>query len=389
VDAAPAYLTVFLAAALTTFATTPVVRRFAVRFGAVAQPSDRRVHPVATPTMGGIAMWLGLLAALGASRLLPFFEEMNANSPEPFAALVTCTLMVGLGMVDDKLEISALTKLTAQIFVAGVLALLGVHLTYLWFPPNDILVLSPDVGTLLAVVWVVGVANAVNLVDGLDGLAAGMVAIAAAAFFVFMVRTPTTFGDASAAGLLSAATAGICLGFLPWNFNPAKIFMGDSGAMLLGMLLSIATISGVGRNPFPPPSGDFAVIAGVVLVPFLVLFVPFLDVALAVLRRTRRGQSLGTPDKEHLHHRLIDIGHSHRRAVLLMYLWSALLSGSGLAVGLIDGRFAVGLVLVGAVALFLMTLLPPILERRRGNGERPEERETGSPVARTAGSSAP
>jgi len=382
VDAVPAYLTVFLAAALTTFVTTPVVRRLAIRLGAVAHPSDRRVHPVATPTMGGVAMWLGFLVALGISQWLPFFDQMNAHSPEPVAALVTCSLMVGLGAIDDKREISYLTKLTAQIFIAGVLALLGVLLTYLWFPPNDVLVLSQDIGTILAIVWVVVVANAVNLVDGLDGLAAGMVAIAAAAFFVFMVRAPTSFDDASAAGLLSAITAGICLGFLPWNFHPAKIFMGDTGAMLLGMLLSIATISGVGRNPYPPVPGDFAVIAGAVLVPFLVLFVPFLDVALAVLRRTRRRQSLGTPDKEHLHHRLLDIGHSHRRAVLLMYLWSALLSGSGLAVGLINGRFAVGLILMGALALFLVTLLPQLLERRRSNSEGYGEHERRSRTVR-------
>ncbi len=380
-DAAPAYLIVFLAAALTTFVTTPVVRRLAVRLGAVAQPSDRRVHPVATPTMGGVAMWLGFLVALGISQWLPFFDQMNAHSPEPIAALVTCSLMVGLGAIDDKREISYLTKLTAQIFIAGVLALLGVQLTYMWFP-RDIVVLSQDIGTVLAIVWVVVVANSVNLVDGLDGLAAGMVAIAAAAFFVFMVRTPTSFGDVSAAALLSAITAGICVGFLPWNFHPAKIFMGDTGAMLLGMLLSIATISGVGRNPYGPGSGDFAVIAGAVLVPFLVLFVPFLDVALAVLRRTKRRQSLATADKEHLHHRLVDIGHSHRRAVLLMYLWSALLSGSGLAVGLINGRFAVGLILVGALALFLVTLLPQLLERRRGDGERYGKDERRSPTVR-------
>ena len=179
--------------------------------------------------------------------------------------------------------------------------------------------------------------------------------------------------------------AGICLGFLPWNFNPAKIFMGDSGAMLLGTLLAIAMISGVGRNPFPPSAGDFAVIAGAALVPLLVLFVPFLDVGLAILRRTRRRQSIGTPDKEHLHHLLMDIGHSHRRAVLLMYLWSALLSGSGLAVGLINGRFAVGMVLVGAAGLFLITFLPLVLERRRANGR--EERK-GRPARTTAGDGA-
>ena len=191
-DAAPAYLIVFFAAALTTFVTTPIVRRLAVRFGAVAHPSDRRVHPVATPTLGGVAMWLGLLVALGASRVIPFFEEMNAQSPEPMAALLTGALMVGLGAVDDKREISALTKLTGQIFIAGVLTSLGVQLTYLWFPSTGVVVLSADLGTVLAVVWVVAVANAVNLVDGLDGLAAGMVAIAAGAFFVYMVRAPTT-----------------------------------------------------------------------------------------------------------------------------------------------------------------------------------------------------
>jgi UDP-GlcNAc:undecaprenyl-phosphate/decaprenyl-phosphate GlcNAc-1-phosphate transferase len=386
VRAAPAYLTVFVAAALTTFAFTPLVRRLAVRFGAVAQPSDRRVHPVPTPTMGGVAMWLGLAVGLGASTVLPFFDDMNATSPEPFAALVTGGLMVGLGGVDDLREILPLTKLTGQIFVAGVLAVLGVQLTYMWFPPNNVVVLSPDLGTVLAIAWVVVVANAVNLVDGLDGLAAGMVAIAAGAFFVFMVRTPTSFeGNASAAALLSAVTAGICVGFLPWNFNPARIFMGDSGAMLLGVLLSIAMISGVGTNSSRPARGDFAVIAGVALVPFLVLFVPLLDVGLAVLRRTRRRQSLGTPDKEHLHHLLMDLGHSHRRAVLLMYLWSALLSGSGLAVGLINGRFAVAMVLVGAAGLFLVTFLPLVMGRRRANGERRARAERSAPTAAGGG----
>ena len=153
-----------------------------------------------------------------------------------------------------------------------------------------------------------------------------------------MIRTPSTFGDASAAAMLSAITVGICLGFLPWNFYPAKIFMGDSGSLLLGMLLSIATIDGIGRNPFPPSGGDIAAITGAVLVPLLVLFIPFLDVVLAIARRTWRGQGIGHADKEHIHHRLMDIGHSHRRAVLLMYLWSALISASALAVGLIDGR---------------------------------------------------
>ena len=363
-----AYALVFAAAALTTFLTTPLVRRFVVKVGAIDHPSDRKVHPRATPTMGGLAMYLGFLAALSLSRFLPFFRELNVNSPEPITALVTCTLMVGLGAVDDLRGTRAITKLTAQIFIAGVLVLFGVQLFYFWLPGQGIVVLSGDLPVVLTIVWAVVVANAVNLVDGLDGLAAGMVAIAASIFFVYMVRSPSLFGDASQAALLSVITAGICLGFLPWNFNPAKIFMGDSGSMLLGMLLSIATISGVGRNPYPPSGGDLAAVAGTVVVPLLVLFIPFLDVLLAVVRRTWAGQGYGHADKEHLHHRLMDIGHGHRHAVLLMYLWSALLSGAGLAIGLIDGRLVVGIILAGAVLLFLATAVPGLGRGGRNGG---------------------
>ena len=353
---------------MVTFLTTPLVRRFVVKVGAIDHPSDRKVHPRATPTMGGLAMYLGFLAALSLSRFLPFFRELNVNSPEPIAALVTCTLMVGLGAVDDLRGTRAITKLTAQIFIAGVLVLFGVQLFYFWLPGQGIVVLSGDLPVVLTIVWAVVVANAVNLVDGLDGLAAGMVAIAASIFFVYMVRSPSLFGDASQAALLSVITAGICLGFLPWNFNPAKIFMGDSGSMLLGMLLSIATISGVGRNPYPPSGGDLAAVAGTVVVPLLVLFIPFLDVLLAVVRRTWAGQGYGHADKEHLHHRLMDIGHGHRHAVLLMYLWSALLSGAGLAIGLIDGRLVVGIILAGAVLLFLATAVPGLGRGGRNGG---------------------
>lgn len=366
-----AYLAVFLAAAGTTFVATPLVRRFVVRVGAIDHPSDRKVHPRDTPTMGGIAMWGGFVAALLLSRFLPFFDEANAGSPEPLAALVTCTLMVGLGIIDDTRGTTALSKLTAQLFIAGTLVLLGVQLAYFWLPGAEIVVLGPDHAAILTVAWVVVVANAVNLVDGLDGLAAGMVAIAATVFFVYVARTPSTFGEASMAALLSAITAGICVGFLPWNFHPAKIFMGDSGSMLLGMLLAIATISGFGRNPYPPSGGDLAAIAGTIAVPLLVLTVPFLDVVLAIVRRTRRGQGIGHADKEHLHHRLMDIGHGHRQAVLLMYLWSVLLSGAGLAIGLIDGRLIVGLILLGFATLFLATALPRLTERRRNGDDEP------------------
>jgi UDP-GlcNAc:undecaprenyl-phosphate GlcNAc-1-phosphate transferase len=280
--------------------------------------------------------------------------------------------MVGLGVIDDKRGTSALAKLTAQIFIAGVLVLIGVQVVYFWLGPTaGIVNVSSDLAVPLTIAWVVIVCNAVNLVDGLDGLAAGMMGIAAAAFFVYMVRTPGVFELASSAALLSSITAGISLGFLPWNFHPAKIFMGDSGSMLLGMLLAIATISGVGRNPYPPSGGDFAVLSIPILLPLLVLAIPFLDVVLAITRRVRRGVGIGSADKEHIHHRLMDIGHSHRQAVLLMYLWSALISGSALAVGLIDGRLAAGAVLAASVVVFLVTALPRLFESRRGGAHSP------------------
>jgi UDP-GlcNAc:undecaprenyl-phosphate GlcNAc-1-phosphate transferase len=378
-----AYLVIFLASAGTTFAVTPVVRRLAIRGGAISYPNDRTVHATPTPTMGGIAMYAGFLVAMGMAFVLPGFSEVIRGSPVPYAALVTCSLMVGLGAIDDRRGIEALTKFTAQVFIGGVLVLMGATLLYFWIPGLGVVVLDPDLAVPLTILWVVAIANAVNLVDGLDGLAAGMIAIAAAAFFVYTIRTPSTFGDASPATLLSAITVGVCLGFLPWNFHPAKIFMGDSGSLLLGMLLAIATIDGVGLNPLPPSGGDIAAIAGVLVVPLLVLFIPFLDVVLAIARRTWRGQGIGHADKEHIHHRLMDIGHSHRRAVLLMYLWSALISASALAVGLIDGRTTVGLVLLAALALFLVTALPA-LDRWRRRGDEPSDAPEAGAHSRSA-----
>jgi UDP-GlcNAc:undecaprenyl-phosphate GlcNAc-1-phosphate transferase len=375
-----AYLFVFLVSAATTFLLTPVVRRLAIRYGVIDEPSDRKVHPTPRPTMGGVAMYVGMLAGLGLSRFLPFFSEMNKGEPAPLAAVLTCTMILILGAVDDRRGIMALTKFTGQVFVVGVLMLLGVQLAFIYIPvgpsAGNVVDLGQDLSVLLTLIWTLTVINAVNLLDGLDGLAAGMIAIAASVFFISMVRTPSFYGDASPAALFSVITAGICVGFLPWNFHPAKIFMGDSGAMLLGLLLSIATISGVGRNPFPPSAGDWAGVMGAVVVPLLVLLIPFLDVVLAIVRRTWRRQGLGQADKEHIHHRLLQIGHTHRQAVLLMYLWSSLISGSALAIGLVDGRLAVGAILVAATLLFLFTALPR-LERGRRNGDRPHPEEPG------------
>jgi UDP-GlcNAc:undecaprenyl-phosphate GlcNAc-1-phosphate transferase len=361
------YVVVFLAAALTTCAVTPLVRRLSIRVGAIAQPSDRRVHERPTPSMGGLAMFAGVLVALAVAAALPFFDDLGRSRTQWLAVLSATAAIVMLGAVDDIKGLSAPSKLAGQIFAGGLLALGGVQLLFFLFPGQGVLSLSSDLAVPLTILLVVAMLNAINLIDGLDGLAAGIVAIAAASFFAYMYRSPGAFGDASAAALLAAVAAGVAIGFLPWNFHPAKIFMGDSGAMLLGMLLAVATIFGVGRNPYPPTGGDLAILALPIFVPVLVLAIPFLDVAMAILRRVRRGSGVAHADKEHIHHRLLDVGHSHRRAVLLLYLWSALICACALAVAFVDSRTVVAVVALGAVAVVLATALPLLF----GGGSQP------------------
>ena len=358
-----------------TFAVTPVVRRLSLRLGWIDHPSDRKVHPKPTPTAGGLAMYLGVAAGLLAARVIPFLSGLHETSSELDAAFVAATIVVVLGLVDDTRGVSAIGKLAGQVLAAGIVVLLGVQLLYFYFPGQGVLSLSPDLAVPLTVLWIVALMNAVNLVDGLDGLAAGMVAIAAIAFFAYF-RTPDGGDAASVAALMSTIVAGVALGFLPWNFYPAKIFMGDSGALLLGMLMAVATISGVGQNLEGPSGGDLAAIAIPIAIPLLVLAVPLLDVVLAIVRRMRKGIGIAHADKEHIHHRLMDIGHSHRQAVLLMYLWSALIAGAALVVAYVDGRFLVGAILISGIVV--ATVLPRLIRDRTPRGsDRP------LPVARS------
>lgn len=376
-----AYLVVFAASAGVTFVATPVVRLLSLRLGWIDKPSDRKVHPQPTPTVGGLAIYLGVLAGLAVARFIPFLQGLFETSSDLDAAAIGGALIVALGAVDDTKGVVALTKLTGQILVAGVLVLLGVQLVFFYFPGQGVLSVSPDMAVPLTILWVVLLMNAVNLIDGLDGLAAGMVAIAALAFFAYMVRPDPGEGvQASTDAALSAIAAGAALGFLPWNFHPAKIFMGDSGALLLGLVMALATVSGIGRDLEGPGPGDLAAISIPVVVPLLVLAVPLLDVILAIGRRMRRNIGISHADKEHIHHRLLDIGHSHRQAVLLMYLWSALISGCGLAVAFIDGRLLVAAIVT--VAVLIATVLPLLIRDRSPRGsDRPLEGAGEQPVA--------
>lgn len=360
------YLVVAGVAAVVTFGATPVVRSLSIRLGWIDRPSDRKVHPKPTPTAGGVAIFAGVAVAIVTSRLLPALRTIHEASSDQDAALAAAIVIVVVGLMDDAKGLSPLGKLAGQILAAGVLVLLGVQLLYFYFPGADTVVLTPDLSVELTVLWIVAMINAVNLVDGLDGLAAGMVAIAAIAFFIYMQQTAGVDGRASTAALLSAVVAGSAIGFLPWNLHPARIFMGDTGSMLLGLLMAVATISGVGRWNIGPSAGDFAVFAIPIVVPLLVLAVPLLDVLLAIVRRVRRGIGIGHADKQHIHHRLLDIGHSHRQAVFLMYLWSALISACALTIAFIDGGTLVLSVVV--VAVVSAAVLPRLVRDRTPHG---------------------
>ena len=361
-----AYLTILLVTAGAAAVATPVVRYLAVRFGAIDRPSDRKVHPKATPTLGGAAIWVAMLVGLGTAYLMPAFRGLFAVSSEPLGVVLAGTAIMVLGAVDDMRDLPVPAKVAGQILAAGLLLLNGVQLVYFWFPGLGVVSLGPDLAVPLTLVWVLAVVNAVNLIDGLDGLAAGVVAIAAGAFFLYASPAgQAAFGGPSPAALLSLVAAGAALGFLPYNFNPARIFMGDSGSMLLGLILAAATVSGVGRTDAPTNFSDFAALAIPVAIPLLVLAVPLVDVFLAIVRRMRRGRPVTRPDKEHIHHRLLEIGHSHRQAVLLMYLWSGLIAGSALLITFVRSRtLTLWLIVVVVLVLAGSALARP----RQGRG---------------------
>lgn len=369
------YVGVLLASALTTMLATPMVRWLASRFGAIDRPSDRKVHPKPTPTLGGLAIWLGVMAGLTVASFIPAFDDLFEISLEPVGVGIAGTVIVALGAYDDLRGMAAPAKLAGQILAGGILILFGVQLVYFWLPGLGILSLSADLAVPLTLLWVLAMVNAVNLIDGLDGLAAGVATIAAAAFFVYAFQSAEQlFAGPSPASLFSVLVVGAAIGFLPYNFYPARIFMGDSGSLLLGLVLAAATISGVGETT-APTNTDLAAFAIPVMIPLLVLAVPFTDVVLAVIRRLRRGRAVFRPDKQHIHHRLLEIGHSHRAAVLLMYLWSLLLTASALAITFVRSRL-LAVIFLAVVAVVLLGTAVPRVVLRGGRGRTGETEPT-------------
>jgi UDP-GlcNAc:undecaprenyl-phosphate/decaprenyl-phosphate GlcNAc-1-phosphate transferase len=354
------YTLVFCVAAAVTYLLTPLARRLAIATHTLAQPRDRDVHAIPTPYFGGLAMYAGVAASLLVARQLPALRTVFVGSSEVEAALVGGGLICLLGIVDDRWGLDALTKLAGQALAAGVMVVLGLQLLYVPFPGSATVLLSQDLSVLLTVVLAVLMVNSINFIDGLDGLASGVVAIAAGAFFVFSYQLAVEQGvqRLGTATLMSAVVAGVCVGFLPHNFNPARIFMGDSGSMLLGLLLASATTSGVGNVAYGQQNAAAQLSFFVpLLVPAVVLAVPFVDLLLAIARRMRAGRPVFAPDKQHLHHRLLEIGHSQKRAVLIVYFWSALIAFGGVALSFTPpARVLGGMLVLGLGAVLAMTV---------------------------------
>ena len=362
-------LLVGLTAAAITYLLTSLVRVIAIRVGAVAVPRVRDVHTIPTPRLGGVGMFAGVVAAIVLAANLPALNRGFAYTNDMGAVVTAGAVIVFVGIIDDRWGLDALTKFVGQLTAAGVMVVMGVSWLQVPVPFGNIgtIVLDPFQSGLLTVVITVATINAVNFIDGLDGLAAGLGLISASAICMFSLGLlRDQGGDVSyyPPALISVALAGACLGFLPHNFSPARIFMGDSGAMLIGLMLAAASTSASGRiavNAYGP-ADVFTLLSPLILVA-AVVFIPMLDMLMAVVRRTRAGVGFYTPDKLHLHHRLLELGHSQRRVALIIYLWVGILAFSVAASTIFPMSVVVPAFAAGLVVAMLATMAPRLQRR--------------------------
>lgn len=366
------HLIVGAVAAVVTFVTTPLIAWAARRRGWVYEPIARSVHTEPVPDIGGLAMLLGFLAAFATAWQLDVFGPLFESNSEPAGVIIAVLVVFGVGFVDDIVDIPPPAKVTGIVLGGMVLVWFGVTMLYFRIPFLDVIILSRDWTPLITVLWLLGMTQAINLIDGLDGLAAGIVAIGSGAFFLYAFRlgeldllTQPNLGP-----LIAIITVGMCLGFLPHNFNPARIFMGDGGAFLLGLMLAIST-SVVGGRADPGTQafvGQTFFFLAPLLIPLVILGVPILDTLFAIVRRATRRQALDEADKGHLHHRLMNLGHGQRRSVLILWTWTALLSAFVLYPVLTDENPTYLPFGIGALAIVLYTVLHPSVRRHRANG---------------------
>ena len=378
------YLFIGVIAALVTFVSTPFVVKLATRMNWVVAPDERRVHKVPTPDVGGIAMFLGFIVALAIAWKMGRFSPVFDNNSEPLGVLLAAIVIFATGLVDDIREISSPAKVTGTVIAGLVLVYFGATMFYFRVPFLDVFVLSNDWIPLITILWLMGMSQAINLIDGLDGLAAGIVAIAAASFFLYSRRLDDlgALAQPNMGPLIAIIALGVCLGFLPHNFNPAKIFMGDSGALFLGLLMAVSTSVVGGRadpNSQTYTPGQTYFFLAPLFIPLFILGVPILDTLFAIIRRAVKRQGVATADKGHLHHRLMNLGHGQRRSVLILWLWTTILSGFVLYPIFTKAQTALIPIGTAAIALSLYTVLHPEVRRVRRQSRHEVETTTESP----------
>lgn len=357
-----AYLIVGAVAAATTFVMVPFVRRLSIRMGAIAPADERHVHTVPTPRGGGAAMMIGLFVAFVVAALMPEFSGVMSARTEMVGVVLAAAVIFSVGFIDDVKEISPPAKMAGMVLAGSVMSLTGVSILFFRVPFFDLLFLSADWSALITVLWVLGMANAVNFIDGLDGLAGGIIAIASATFLLYALQLGNegVLGPNNPGALWASITLGLCVGFLPHNVHPARIFMGDGGALLLGLLMAASTMS-VGGRTTEEFSGQAFFFFAPIFIPLVILGVPILDTLFAIARRAVKRSAVAEADKEHLHHRLMRLGHGHRRSVLILWLWTALLSAFVLYPTYTGEGDAVVPIGVAALALGLFTVFHPRL----------------------------
>jgi UDP-GlcNAc:undecaprenyl-phosphate GlcNAc-1-phosphate transferase len=353
-------------AAVATFVATYFTIQISRRHLLMPKIRERDVHTQPTPRVGGLAMLFGLLVAFLVAGSLGWFQSVFQEPIRIIAIFGAALVIVAIGILDDLFDLDWSIKLAGQILAAGILAWQGVQIVSL--PIGGLIIGSYGASLIITIFLAVLVMNAVNFIDGLDGLVAGVVLIGTSAFFLYTYlitqqTSPTNYFNL--ASLISAVVIGITVGFLPFNWHQAKIFMGDSGSMLLGLLMATSAIAVTGQiDPATVSSRVLAPAFLPLILPFAILLLPLLDLLLAVIRRVRAGDSPFKADKKHIHHKLQDLGHSHVGSVLVFYLWTAIISFGGLSLLFIPSRDALAIAIIAAIPAFLFTVWP-IIEARR------------------------
>nr|WP_233614245.1 MraY family glycosyltransferase [Leucobacter edaphi] len=382
-------------AVVVTAIASAIVLKLARKYGLAPQLRSRDVHQTPTPRLGGVAMFVGLLAAFAVARTQPDFAPLFTDSGIMWALIGACAIIAGVGILDDLLDLDWMVKLAAQFAATGLLAWNGVQIVSL--PVGDTLVVaSPVVNFVLTVFLMTLVMNAVNFVDGLDGLVAGVGIIVNAIFFIYTRILHDQVGGLDSitlASLIAIVIVAICAGFMPFNWHRARMFMGDTGALLVGLLMATSTVLVTGQ--LNPASLDLKLVLAAympIILPIAVLALPLADFSLAVIRRVRAGKSPFSADRLHLHHRLLDMGHSPVQAVIIFYLGSAVLSVAVLLVFTQDSPVLAIVVLVVGTVITLLTLLFPLRRAKKllaqrglitlqGRGESADAVNAGHPGA--------